>query len=212
MASERELKFSSTGERRPTPVEIEAALGGAGYTVTSEGEHQQRDRYFDDALGSLELAGIALRRRSVDGRRLATFKTAGSVRGALHEREEIELPLAATGWPAEILARLDGIVDAGTLRNRVMLLTIRDRYLVSHSGGGDAGVATLSFDEVSASLPGRAQTVSFSEVEIEALGATANEELERIAELLDRVVKLNPSGTTKLERAVALLDLATWGD
>lgn len=210
MASERELKFSTTGERRPTAAEIEAVLRSGGIRATFDGEQIQRDRYFDDAIGSLERAGLSLRRRNVAGLRLATLKSAGSVQGALHEREEIELPLAGTGWPDEIRAGIDGIVDPGTLRSRTTLVTRRERYLLSRGPGSE--LAVLSFDEVQANLPGGSQTVRFHEIEIEAREGTGSEELYRIAELLDRVVELTPSGTNKLERARALLDLATWGE
>jgi inorganic triphosphatase YgiF len=204
---ERELKFSTDGTRRPSDHEIASLLHGGGYRSRSQGERLQRDRYFDDAIGSLAAAGIALRRRRIGEERSAALKAGGRIEGALHEREELELPIVGTGWPAEIVARLSEIVDPTTLRSRITLETRRERYRIERDG---APVATLSFDEVEATRPGGSHQISFSEVEIEAIDAADGSELERIAELLEPVVALTPSGTTKLQRAVALLELATW--
>lgn len=207
MATERELKFSTDGERKPTVRELTSLLRDGGYLATPEGERLQRDRYYDDAIGSVARAGFALRRRRIGDARSAALKGAGSVSGALHEREELELPLTGTGWPDAIARRLEGVVDPTALRSRVALETRRDRYRIDRN---EAPVATLSFDEVEASRPEGSQRVRFSEVEIEAIDDADAAELERIAELLEPLVLLTPSSTTKLERAAALLDLATW--
>lgn len=206
MPTERELKFSLLDDYLPSRPEIEATLSSIGLTVVHSDTLRQRDRYYDDARRSLALAGVALRRRSVGGRRLATLKTRGEVDGAYHRREELELPLEGAAWPAEVAERvtdLSGLADLTTLETRVRLDADRLLYTLGRDGGRE--VATLCFDRVEASLPGSEQSVHFSEVEIEALGDTSRDELERIAGRVDRVVRLSASGVTKLERAEALL-------
>ena len=87
----------------------------AGYTLGSEETVEQHDRYYDDAKRTLNGYGLALRKRKVNGRTLATLKRPGSVSGALHERDEIEVPFTGNDWPSAVFRPLSTLVDPGRL-------------------------------------------------------------------------------------------------
>ncbi len=207
MATERELKFSTLGKRWPTFEELEEVLTAGNYQLRPEGLRQHRDRYFDDATDSLKRAGVALRRRTGTGERLATLKTRGQVDGASHVRDELELPLRGSAWPEPIVARLDGLADLTALRSHVTLETERERFVVAHN---DLDLAVLSFDDVRANRPGSDRWAHFREIEIEAIDETTDDELTSIAELLTGATHLTLNSSTKLERAEALLELGSW--
>ncbi len=207
MPLERELKYSLLDPYAPAPVELEAAFEAAPFTAAELHEQRVIDRYFDDDRRSLKGAGMALRQRSIDGRHLATLKTRGSVDGALHERDELELPSDHRGWPAAIVDRLRGVVRPEDLRPLLEVHALRRRFRVTE---GDVAVALLSFDAVEARAPDGEHSAHFDEVEIEAAEGVPAATLEAIAERLGQVVALTATGTTKLERAEALLPLMPW--
>lgn len=218
----------------PSRAELEHALAGGGFVTGPARVREQRDVYFDDPHGRLAATGVALRLRRVGGRRYATLKSAGTVDGALHRRDEVEVELtdaddaspgeaAATAprWPAAIVARLPPLVDVAALQPVARLATTRVAYLLRTPRHGEVEVA---FDEVRCRLPpdGAAPTskdgaptwasdarfspeVSFHEVEIEARAGASDADLVAVEAALDGVVALTPSSATKLERALALL-------
>jgi len=201
---ERELKFSLSEDHFPDRQELALVFEASSFRLEPVSSHRQRDRYFDDARRSLRRAGVALRRRTLAGRTLATLKMGGSVSGSLHTREEIELPFEGREWPEEIRRRLSPIISLPALRRQLELTTERLRYLVK---GSDREVALLSFDAVTASYPGSGQSVHFNEVEVEALGEATVEELQAVAVLVEQLLPLTPNSSSKLERAEALLAL-----
>jgi len=210
MPEERELKFSVLDPRVPATEELAAAL--APLQVRSAPEEAILDRYYDDDAGSLRAAGLALRRRRIGDRAWAGLKQQGERDGALHRREELEVPLASTAdeapWPDAVLERLEGVVDAAALRLRVALETTRVPFLIRNDG---TDLAVLAFDAVTARAPGLERSALFDEVEVEALAQSATrDELERIGEAVDALVKLTANPVNKLERAEALLLLAGW--
>ena len=123
----------------------------------------------------------------------------------------MELPVTGAGpdaaWPDAILARLEGLVEPAALGPGVELDTTRVLFRLLRDGNE---VAQLAFDAVSARAPGAERSAYFDEVEIEAGEGTTRADLELIAEAVDGVVKLTPNPVNKLERAAALLLLATW--
>ena len=203
MPVERELKFSLL-EDFPSPEELAPVFTAAGYKLSPAETVEQHDRYYDDAKRTLNGHGLALRKRKVNGRTLATLKRPGSVSGALHERDEIEVPFAGENWPSAVLRPVSTLIDPAALRSQIDLNTVRTNYQVSRAG---QDLATLSFDAVSAEYPGGEQSVHFTEAELEALGETSADELQAIADLVDTVVRLTPNATDKLTRAEALLSL-----
>lgn len=203
MAVERELKFSVTEDSWPPAAALAKALSHANFELGAAELIRQRDRYYDTATGHLRQAGLALRKRSVNAQSYATLKTQGQVADGMHEREELELPMAAATWPEAIAAQLSPLVSLAQLRTQLELVTERLSNPVLRLG---APVAVLSFDTVRANYPGHDQQVTFYEVEIEAQGAGAPQ-LQAIADAVARTLPLTPSSASKLERASALLSL-----
>lgn len=203
MATERELKFSRLDEYIPSEAELRAAYEPLGIEVSGARLVTHTDRYYDDARLSLSRAGVALRRRLGEGKVLATLKTQGAVDGAYHAREELELPFETNDWPAPIRERIELHADPASLHPVLSLETERVRVQLSQGG---APRALLSFDRVTARLPGGKRTVEFDELEIEAAPESGDEAaLRALADPLDALLTLTPSSSTKLERARALL-------
>ena len=211
MPLERELKFSVLDAYVPSLSEVRAALAAIPFEAEKAPVQELRDRYYDDDAASLRRAGLALRRRRLDGKTWAGLKAAGSVDEGLHERDEWEFPMADSDadadWPETLVQRLSGHVEIGELEPRIELETTRTLFRVLRDG---EVVAELGFDAVAARAPGAERSAFFDEVEIEARGATTRADLEQIAEAVDGLVKLTPNPVNKLERAAALLLLATW--
>ena len=204
--TERELKFSLMDDA-PEVETLRLSLEAAGLSLGPQRVEIHHDLYFDTRRGHLKRSGVALRRRVIDGQApLATLKAAGTAQGALHVREELELPLEGDAWPQEVRMKVAEVAPLISLQPILELTTERTRYLVGRRG---AEVAELSFDRVEAKQPGGEVSVHFAELEIEALrGDTAD--LERIAQALGGLVALTASGVNKLERSQALLSLGTW--
>ena len=210
MKLEREHKYSLAASDLPDPWVLGYELAQAGFELLPQGQHEQRDRYVDTPDERLKQAGLALRERYLGGARRVTLKWAGSVTGGLHQRQELELE--AAGWPPAVLAALPEGVAAADLAPRLELTTQRTRFLVMQRAcpeaeRGGLALAELAFDEVTARRPGHFTSVHFLEVELEALEASADE-LAKLAETLQAILPLTESSVTKLERAIALLELA----
>lgn len=203
MPIERELKFSLVDDF-PEPEELSTRFKQAGFELMVKPTQKQFDSYYDDDGQHLRQAGLALRRRRVDGRSLATLKGKASQEGALHQREELEEAMLGNAWPAVIFERLKTVVNPEHLKERLELSTLRQRYLVKKN---QKDLAMLSLDKVSAGYPAKAQSVDFEEVEIEALEGS-NDDLQAIAETLMQLIQLSPNSINKLERAEALLQLS----
>ena len=73
MPTERELKFSLVDDF-PETEELTACFQKAGFELLTQPTQKQFDSYYDDATQSLRTAHLALRKRRVDGRILATLK------------------------------------------------------------------------------------------------------------------------------------------
>ena len=203
--TERELKFSLMDESLEEEA-LQLGLEAEGFSLGPQRVEVHRDLYFDTRRGHLERSGLALRRRVIDsGPPLATLKAAGRAQGALHIRDELELPFEGEAWPQEIRMKVAEVAPLISLQPVVELTTERTRYLVGRRG---EAVAELSFDSVEAKRLEEEVSVNFAELEIEALRSGAN--LERIAGVLGRLLALAPSDVNKLERSLALLSLGTW--
>jgi inorganic triphosphatase YgiF len=201
---EHELKFSVTEDSWPLAAELAKALSQHHFQVDTASFIRQRDRYYDTATQALRQAGLALRKRSVNGQTLATLKMQGQVAGASHVRDELELPMVAASWPAAIVSQLTPHTPVDYLRAQLELVTERLNYPIVYKG---EEIAQLSFDSVRANYPGQDQQVTFHEVEIEARGVSGPFHLQAIAGALTAILPLTPSSSSKLERAAALLSL-----
>lgn len=207
MALERELKYSVADGFVPSIEELASVFEGSGFRVLAGKSQSVFDRYLDDDVGNLRRGGLALRTRAVDGDTFATLKSAGTIDGALHERDELELPMPDAALPQLIGHRIAAETELERLRPSVELRTERVLYPVEQQG---QVVAILSFDAVEARRPDGPRGAHFHEVEIEAAGDAGRAVLEAIAERLQGLVPLTPNSTSKLGRAEALLLL--YGD
>lgn len=216
MATETEAKYSLMTEHVPSAAELAAALAEVGLEAGPASRVVNKDRYYDDARLSLARAGFALRRRMADGQLLATLKTLGTVEGAVHSRDEIELPIPDDAdpfdpWPPAIADQVRTVADTRSLRGTFELVVERVSFELLDRG---RAVAVASFDDVAARRSSAGRSVHWNELEIESRppasdaprpAADAAAVLDRAASAIDRVVTLVPSSQTKLERAQALL-------
>ena len=213
MKTERERKYLREDGDPPEPADLAAHLAPWGLTVGEVARAVHKDRYYDDPRLSLQRVGFALRRRTGEGRVVATLKTLGTVRDGEHVRGELEVVLdadAPQGWPTELADAVGTVTDPAAL-HVVMSLDVERRDLPVLHGG--VRVATLSFDDVTARKPGQDRRAAWREVELEwaeAAPADAGTALEGAAEALATAYGWTPSDRTKLERAHAqLLDDGT---
>ncbi len=216
MPRELELKFSSASGGVPEAEDLAAALAPLGLSVERREERRQDDVYFDDAAHTLAGRGLALRVRSSAGARVAAVKGRGEPVAGLFEREELEAPLddaawdgagGQVAWPEPIAGRLAGLIELAALAPTIEIATRRDVFTL---GRGGAEVAEIAFDEVACRPPRTGpgaliEEAAFSEVEVEALGATTAAELRAVGSALEALVPLVAGGVSKLERATVLL-------
>jgi inorganic triphosphatase YgiF len=208
---ETEAKYSLATDEVPQPEELDAAFVAVGLRVGPPTTVVHKDRYYDDARLSLARAGYAVRRRMAEGELLATLKTLGTIQGALHRREEIELPIPESSdpwdpWPEPIAERIRTVTDPRGLRGTVELVIERTSFEVRE---GDRTVAVASFDAVAARKPQGERSAHWNELEVEVAPDAPDPEalVARAAEALGRLMPLVPSPQTKLERAQAVLVL-----
>lgn len=206
--TERERKYLRPAGDPPDRAALAAAGAPWGLEVGDAVPLEHRDRYYDDPRLSLQRAGFALRRRTGEGRVVATLKTLGTVRGAEHVRGELEVVLdaeAPQGWPTAIADVVGTVTDPGALHVVMALDVVRtDRPVLR----GGVRVATLSFDAVAARKPGQDRRVAWSEVELEwaaGVDAAASDALTGAATAWATAFGWTASDRTKLERAHATL-------
>ena len=196
---ERELKYSSPDDNIPILSELEPIF--INYKISPAKLYQIHDRYYDDATNSLEKAGIGLRKRKINSKRLVTLKSNAQNQEEYFERKELELK--GSKWPDEILKELEGICNVSALRRIIEFKTERVSYTVSQA----KPLAIISFDRVTAKLTNIDKKTSFFEVEIEAIAGTSQSKLLIIAQTLEKVISLSANTSNKLARAKALLSL-----
>ena len=206
---ETEAKYSLATDEVPQAEELGAAFAAVGLTVGPARTVVHKDRYYDDARLSLARSGYAVRRRMAEGELLATLKTLGVVQGAVHRREEIELPIPESAdpwdpWPEPIAERIRTVTDPRALRGTFELVIERTSFEILEDG---RPVAVASFDAVAARKPQSERSAHWNELEVEIAddAGDAAALLERTADALARLMPLVPSQQTKLERAQAVL-------
>ena len=181
---ERELKYSSPDDNIPILSELEPIF--IDYKISPAKLYQIHDRYYDDATNSLEKAGIGLRKRKINSKRLVTLKSNAQNQEEYFERKELE-----------------GICNVSALRRIIEFRTERVSYTVSQA----KPLAIISFDRITAKLANIDKKTSFFEVEIEAIAGTSQSKLLIIAQTLEKVISLSANTSNKLARAKALLSL-----
>jgi triphosphatase len=213
VAVEIEYKFSLLEPQVPPEEELAPSFSARRLVLQAPESRTQHDVYFDTHRRHLRQAGVTFRERTFQGRRFATLKAAGTVKGGLHRREELELPMTGDTWPEAICRELAAYTALVRLKPVLELRTERMVYRVRHheQPSHQQPFAEVAFDAVSARYPGKDNSAHFNEVEIEALAGASAETLDEVVAALSDVLTLVPSGVNKLERAEALLSLAqTW--
>jgi CHAD domain-containing protein len=201
---EIEAKFSVPGLE--TFQHLRDADQIAGFSLAAGQTKVVHDTYVDSPGKSILAAGYACRFRQEPGGVRITLKGLGGARGAIHEREELEVLLPVVQSPDEW--------PAGPLRDRVLAL-IDDRPLlrlfelhqtrivrpVEQQG---RRIAELSLDDVEAVVAGSEQ--SYFELEIELAPHGDKDDLTAIAAALQKDWGLVPQPRSKFERALGLLE------
>lgn len=208
MPAEIETEFRLRAANALEVAAIDAVVREAGFTAHDASSRHHVDVYLDDAVASLQRAGIGLRqRRHGDAARLTGKVRGGSNGEGRFVREEWD-----AAWPqkdaprsaAELPPPLRDVIEPHALdrplREVLRLATWRDRCLLRH-GGRD--LAELAIDRVEATTAGR--TATFFEVELEALDDLPTCEL--LAERLARDLPLHAAPDDKPAHAGMLLGL-----
>lgn len=208
MALEREHKFLVLGPF-PTFEALHPAFSAYGVSLFPQASRDQHDLYYDLPGYVLKAAGTTLRVRRLAGETLATLKLPGEVRGSLHEREELELPVTGRveggeGWPGLICERLGelGYADLSDLKPFLELSTRRSRVMLHRKA---QPVAELSFDEVTAQRPSTPYVVRFRELELEAHPDVPDAAFNEVARILQLRFPLEPHTQDKVTHALQLL-------
>jgi inorganic triphosphatase YgiF len=207
MARERELKFSLLESTFPLVEDLKAVFKARGYMLEPPDSRHIHDVYFDTPKAALRNANMALRQRTVNGQQLATLKQLqrNDTDTPLQTSNELELPLEDDGWPYDIRRAVAEVASLLTLRMLVDINMHRVSYVVSRLG---RALAVVSFDDVSVMQRKTDVTAHFAEVEIEALGKTSLDKLTEFAEIVMQTADITPCFVDKLQRSLALLDLA----
>jgi len=185
---------------------LEAMNELAGFGLTPGKVKQVHDTFLDTVDRRIITSGHVCRRRLVDGQILITLKWSGSVEGAIHRREELEINLPAdlplAQWPpSEIRDRLLPIVGDAPLQS---LFDQQQRRVVRMVTQGDRmSVAELSLDEVEVVIEDQRRHYFEIEVEIKADGTEA--ELAVIEAYLRDEWGLKPEPRSKFRRGFELL-------
>ena len=214
---ERELKLVPADARLLDRLAAVERLG----ELEAVGRHRelQRNSFFDTASRALSSARVGFRRRTVDGRRLATWslKSDAKLVGGVATRSEIELQLDPSMPPALSIGALreaarsrgaaalaehvaDALASGGLPLARPFLEMETDRVVVDLEAPERGWSVELALDRVR--LVGHA----YDEVEIEAELKRGDEAaLQSAREAIAALGDVRPSEGSKLSRAMAHL-------
>lgn len=206
---EAKLLLPEGGDLRPL-----ARLQHLGrYRIQARNVARLHSVYLDTSALTLAHHGIALRVRRQSGHWEATVKWRGSVRGDVHDRPELTVPLPRAprtpfALPSGPLAiRLAALVAARPL-TPILISDVRRRRLdlLPATGGAQAEpIAELALDRVCLRGPRpAAAAVTYSEVEIEQRRGTRRD-VAGVARLLRQRFGLLPSPESKFARGLALV-------
>lgn len=171
--------------------------------------------YLDTRDLSLLRQRVALRLRERGGRWEVTAKWMGRVRGALHERPELTLPLRHRParrfrLPAGPLRQRLGPSVAGRVLEAILVTDIERRLFdvvaVGRRGASPGTpLAELALDHVRLRAPGKRGVLldEYAEVEIEQR-AGSRADLAALGERLVRAFGMTPATDSKFSRGMAL--------
>ena len=201
---EIEAKFALSDLETLKKLKTLKRLGG--YTLLPGKVVQMKDRYLDTVDRRLFKAGFALRQRSVGNQTAMQLKGRGGVEGAVHRREEISLNLPAakakeTWRSSSLYARVSRLTANADLQTLCLLEQTRFTRPLWQA---DRLIAELSLDTVTV-IAGEFRD-AYNELEIELRAGGAEADLAALTSLLQQEWRLKAVSSSKLERALALLD------
>ncbi len=189
---EREIKLAAAPSFRLPRFDAAAD----GLIQEARQERVQRSTYYDTPDLRLARWGASLRYRDTDG---WTVKLPTSDTGALLVRHEARFDGDAKEPPEAAVDLVRAYVRTGTLAPVTRLKTLRRSVLVKDADG--APVVEVVDDEVSI-MDGRRLAARFRELEVEALGDTPDELVERLVAVLRAAGAGEPDPTPKYIRAL----------
>jgi inorganic triphosphatase YgiF len=179
----------------------------AGATLTPHlAPESQRTTYFDTPADELRAQRVSLRVREIGGQRIATVKRSHGAVGAIHMRDEWEVPVGLEPhplhWPPSAARGYAlALLGPSPLIARVHVHTRRSLIDVHH---GDRTVAELCLDEGYVAAGGR--IAGFRELEVELMPAGTGADLDQLCAALMARFPIEPEPTGKRARGLALLD------
>lgn len=178
----------------------------ANYTLLTPQANPVRDTYFDTRDRRILAAGYACRLRQTGAGVWVTLKGLGRAEGAVHRREELEMPLPAllpfSEWPAgQVHDRVSGWIGDAPL---APLFTLQQSRMVRRLEEGDRSVAEWSLDEVRLTVGEREQVYFELEIELEPGGT--EDDLEIVVACLQDEWGLRPEPRSKFERAMRFVE------
>ena len=199
MISEVEAKFSVPDSETFRRLKSLETL--AGFELSKGRLVAVHDSFLDTAGRKLSSAGYVLRIRESGGKAFATLKGKGKIKGAIHEREELECeipgvrtPLAE--WPkSKVREKLLSLTGNSPLLPLFEQMQSRFVRAIEKEG---REIAELSLDEVS--VAGKTGALNYSEIEAELKPEGTRADLKRIAEALISEHRLSPEPCSKFAR------------
>ncbi len=190
---------------------LQATNAIAGFTLSSNGIKHIHDVYLDTHEGSILAAGYACRYRVQDDGVLITIEPLQTADSAIHRREEIEAMIPVTQasgdmlktvaeWPSPVRDCILPLIGDNSLVPLAQLNQTRLFRLVEQNS---RLVAEMSLDAVCADTASR--HLAFFELEVELMPQGTEDDLAKIAGVLQHEWKLLPERRSKFERVLAFL-------
>jgi inorganic triphosphatase YgiF len=181
----------------------------AGFALSASQVKQVRDIYLDTVERLILAAKYACRQREQDEGILITLKGLRGAKGAVHQREELEVSLPTAEavqrpaqWPAStVREQVLALIGDQPLRP---LFELQQTRIVRQVCERDRSVAEFSLDKVRLAVEGREQVYFELEVELKPQGTEGD--LVAIVDYLQDTYRLEPEPRSKFERALSFLE------
>lgn len=208
---EIEAKYAIIGPVSPETLD---QLDLAPYTLRPGEDLEHHDILLDTPERTITGSRHSLRVRDENGHKILTLKGPGTVKGSIHQREELEAPLPEapagefdgehydyTAWPSEIAAPVAQMAGLHPLAPLVEMRVHRRTWIVERAG---RQIGELALDEGTIEANGATRPVH--ELELELKGAGTERDLRALDGRLRERLPLEPETRSKLERGLELLD------
>ena len=201
---EQEAKYRLLDQVKPKHIEH---MDWQEYTLGERVSKQLCDTILDTADRRLSAQKHSLRVRQDGDNYLLTLKTAGELVGAIHSRQEIEVPIRAehvqqrASWPEAIGGPIEELISGAELQPILEIRNKRRVWLVQKQG---LEVAELALDR--GTIYAGERSLEFHELEIERKGHGSLEDIEALAAFLSTTLPMQPEKLSKRERGSMLLE------